>query len=73
MRCKVCQKVVRYPGNSSKVDQTCGKCQKIKSHSAEESTQNIIVTLLLSKLAEVCVYEFSYDYDYAKILKGVKK
>ena len=62
MRCKVCQKVVRYPGNSSKVDQTCGKCQKIKSHSAEESAQNIIVTLLLSKLAEVCVQPHVHEH-----------
>lgn len=73
MRCKVCQKVVRYPGNSSKVDQTCGKCQKIKSRSVKEAAHNVVTNLLLSKLAEVCVYESSYDYDYAKILKVGKK
>ena len=28
MRCKVCQKAVRNPSKSSKLDQTCGNCHK---------------------------------------------
>ena len=69
MRCKVCQKVVRYPGNSSKVDQTCGKCQKIKSSSIEKSAHNVVVGLLLSNLAEECLYEYYNHYENAKIFK----
>ena len=69
MRCKICQKVVRHPGNSSKVVQTCGKCQKSKSHSVESSAQNIVLNIRLSRLAEECLYYYYNHVEVATIIK----
>ena len=35
MRCKVCEKVVRYPSTTSKRVQMCGVCQKNKEKDGE--------------------------------------
>ncbi len=72
MRCKICQRVVRYPADSSKVDQMCGKCKKDKTENEKSLVNNILLSLVLSRLAEQSVYMLSESYEYAKILKGGK-
>ena len=72
MRCKICQRVVRYPADSSKVDQMCGKCKKDKTENEKSLVNNILLSLVLSRLAEKSVYLFSENYEYATVFKGGK-
>ena len=36
MRCKLCQKVVRYPAQHSKDLRMCGNCQKLNQKGGEQ-------------------------------------
>jgi len=35
LRCKVCEKVVRYPSTTSKMVQMCGLCRRLNENGGE--------------------------------------
>ena len=70
LRCKICQRIVRYPANSSKIDQICGKCKKNNIIPTLQIVNNVLVTLFLFKLTEQALVEFRYTgMPTAKIFK----
>ena len=70
MRCKTCQRIVRYPANSSKTDQICGKCKKNNIIPTQQIANNVLITLFLFKLTEQALVEFRYTaMPTAKIFK----
>ena len=74
LRCKTCQRIVRYPANSSKIDQMCGKCKKSNTKPASQIANNVLVTLFLFKLTQQSLVEFSYTaIPTAKIFKEERR
>ncbi len=71
MRCKTCKRIVRYPANSSKVDQICGKCKKIMNYSATQIANKIVTSVVLYDVVSECLDVFLYTREpIARISKG---
>ena len=49
LRCKVCEKVVRYPSTTSKKVQMCGLCRRIYEKDGESVSARIVTARIRNR------------------------